>query len=228
MTEPRLAPAKNTVRNCAEQCTTRQRSLNRRGMHRAKAQTLSPRMHRATAHVQARSAHRIEAGASTAIGIAAGAAIEPAEGNNLMKTAGAPGFESAFIPRGGQEQRRDVDRLRIPNAARHCARIHPRLLTKNLQIALIWFDQVGPAAKPSTVKTDEITLIVLIRYDSPLPFHSFRHAVSSLRSRQFRFDHFDPLCFLPAFPSFRSPAVSSFRSRKILGALQSPIRSVLP
>jgi hypothetical protein len=82
-----------------------------------------------------------------------------------MKTAGAPGFESAFIPRGGQEQRRDADPLRIPNAARRCTRIHPRLLTKNLQIALTWFDPVGPTAKPSAVQTDKITLITLIRFD---------------------------------------------------------------
>ena len=113
-----------------------------------------------------------------------------------MKTAGAPGSESAFIPRGGKGQRRDADRLQIPDAARRCIHINPRLHAENLQIALmrfdspglspmqnpfrsppsalrsqkIGFDPVGSTAKPSAIKTAKITLIALIGF-APLEFH---------------------------------------------------------
>jgi hypothetical protein len=55
-------------------------------------------------------------------------------------------------------------------------------------IALIGFDPVGPAAEPSAIKPDRITLIALItliRCDSPLYFPFFRPAVSTPRPHRY-------------------------------------------
>jgi hypothetical protein len=160
------------LRNCAEECTTRRRSLNHRGMHRAKALYRTSRSaHRIECTTRQRSLNRRGAltawrqepqpRASTVMAIAAGATTEAAGRNTVMKTAGSPTFESSWPPKGGRENGRAADRLPVPNAARRRVPIHPweapahgiphsrerqengRAESKNLQIGLIYFDSVG-------------------------------------------------------------------------------------
>jgi len=84
-----------------------------------------------------------------------------------MKTGGTPGFESSFVPTGGKENERAADRFPIPNAARRRVHVPPDFIAKNLQIALIWFDPVGPTAEPLTGKFNKTTWIWFDRVGSP-------------------------------------------------------------